>query len=249
MLQFKSFEGHPAKQVQTTAFANDPNLPPLPAQVSVRVAVVGEPASLANFEWLAPLFPRRVVCTTSESYLADICPSREWYDFLIIAGVDTKRMIKLIKHYRPALGLLPKVAAISRASPADRAKLLRAGFDDVFTGAMSHVEANARSYAILGRYKIRQEQQRSASNYASLATALCCSPLKQREEVVLAKLIRQYPRPVPLSDLQMAPSPLKVLKEASVRVLISRLRTKLIDGVTIQRMTSGYVLVNERDDN
>lgn len=248
MLQFKRFDEDRVQQVQTIAFANDPDLPPLSAQVSVKVAVVGEMACLANFEWLAPLFPGRVVCTTSDSYLADICPSKEWYDLLIIAGVDSKRMIKLIKHYRPALGLIPKVAAISRASPPERAKLLNAEFDDVFTSSMSHIEAHARTHAMLRRYRARQVHNAAATNSAGLTAALCCAPLTQREEAILSRLIRQSPRPVPLRDLQMTEPPMKVLKEASVRVLISAMRRKLIDGVTIQRMTSGYVLINERVD-
>lgn len=121
----------------------------------IRIVKVGETVVQDAFLWWPLAFPNCQLCACSESYIANISPSRDPYDVLVVAGSDAKRLVKLLRCYLPVLGLVPKIAALEKSTPPERARLLNAGFDDVLTAGVPVHEARARVMAIWQRYQMR----------------------------------------------------------------------------------------------
>lgn len=215
----------------------------------IRIVKVGELVVQEAFLRWPLAFPNCQLCACSESYIANISPSQDPYDVLLVVGSDVKRLTKLLRFYLPVLGLVPKIAALEKSTPRERARLLNAGFDDVLTASVPVQEARARVTAIWQRY-----QMRSVSLPPSIrggarveqVPALSKGPLTKREADILRSLLGKSPSPVPLSELQAGLSFARPIKATSLRVQISTLRKKLRGGARIQKMTTGYALIVDK---
>lgn len=215
----------------------------------IRIVKVGEAVEQEAFIWWPLAFPNCQLCACSESYIANISPSRDPYDILLVAGSDAKRLVKLLRFYLPVLGLVPKIAALEKSTPRERTKLLNAGFDDVLTAGVPVQEARARLTAIWQRYQMRSVSLPASSRgFASFEQipALSKGPLTRREADIFRSLLQKSPSPVPLSELQAGLSFARPIKTTSLRVQISTLRKKLREGVHIQKMTTGYALIVDK---
>ena len=210
--------------------------------LSVRVAVIGEVKSLHPRDWLNFIAPKHDVCTVSESYVADITPTRQEYDILIVVGRDTRRLQRLIRLYAPALTNKPKIAILVGGMPSERSKLLHSGYDDVFDQRMPVPEAQARILAHHRRYRITSGES-SAKDPASFDLSQWCdAPLTAREQEVLSALVQKTPEPVLIYYLQKSLSGKRELASSSVRVLVSNIRSKLKPGVSIRYAGSSYAI-------
>lgn len=215
----------------------------------IRIVKVGETVVQEAFLWWPLAFPNCQLCACSESYIANISPSRDPYDVLLVAGSDAKRLVKLLRCYLPVLGLVPKIAALEKSTPRERARLLNAGFDDVLTAGVPVQEARARVMAIWQRYQMRSVSLPPSSRGGARveqAPALSKGPLTKREADIFRSLLEKSPSPVPLPELQAGLSFARPIKTTSLRVQISMLRKKLKDGAHIQKMTTGYALIVDR---
>ncbi|MBF9150594.1 winged helix-turn-helix domain-containing protein [Novosphingobium jiangmenense] len=213
--------------------------------IVVRMALVGEASSSALLVWSELLHRDIAICRASENYLADISPQRFFYDVLIIAGNDTKRIKRLLRYYAPALALKPKIALARTSSPSERAALLRAGFDDVFDTRMPMPEAQARMRALVERYGLARlghgaSVERVASNDQERHFAQAPSG---RERAVFELLLAAKGSAVPARSLARALGREEPLKPATIKVIVSALRKKLREGADIRSdRQSGYAL-------
>lgn len=220
------------------------------ADLVIRMAVIGEAGYSNLLVWSELLHGDIVVCRTSENYLADISPNRFDYDVLIIAGNDTKRIKRLLRHYAAALTQKPKLALTRAGSPSERAALLRAGFDDVFETRMPVPEAQARMRALVQRYEIAQAihvapTKRTVGDGWDLHFAKQPS---DREMALFELLLAAKGSAVPGRTLARALGRNEPLKPATIKVIVSSLRKKLRDGVDIRAdRQNGYAL--SFDDN
>lgn len=224
----------------STAFPDDL------ADARIRIVKVGEPIDQAAFTWWPLAFPNCQLCACSESYIANISPSRDPYDILLMAGPEPERLTTLLRCYLPVLGLLPKIAALERSTPHERTQLLNAGFDDVFTAGEPVQEARSRLTAIWRRYRLRGVSlppSRKGGASIDQVPGWSDEPLSRREASILKSLFAKSPSPVPITELQSGLSFARSIKTTSLRVQICTLRKKLKDGVHIQKMTTGYALI------
>lgn len=216
------------------------------ADARIRIVRVGEFIDQAAFMRWPLAFPNCQLCACSAANIANISPSRDPYDILLIAGPAPERLTTLLRCYLPVLGLLPKIAALEKSTPRDRTQLLNAGFDDVFTAGMPVQEARSRLTAIWRRYRLRGVSlPPSVTGCASIdqVPALSKGSLTKREANILKSLFAKSPAPVAITELQTGLSFARSIKTTSLRVQISNLRKKLKDGVHIQKMTTGYALI------
>lgn len=211
----------------------------------VRMALVGEASSSALLVWSELLHRDLAICRASENYLADISPQRFFYDVLIIAGNDTKRIKRLLRYYAPALALKPKIALARTSSPAERAALLRAGFDDVFDTRMPLPEAQARMQTLVQRYEIARLD--NGAPRGGVATNDQDQHFIQvpsgRERAVFELLLAAKGSAVPGRSLARALGQAEPLKPATIKVIVSALRKKLRQGAEIRSdRQNGYAL-------
>ncbi|MBF9150749.1 hypothetical protein [Novosphingobium jiangmenense] len=200
-----------------------------------RIATFGSPSVIQQTEWLQFVFPQQSVRSVSESYIADISPTRSDYDVLAVAGNDIRRVRQLLRIYLPLPSAKPKFAILGATSPRDRATLLNAGFDDVFDARMSVTEAQARILACAQRYASVAQSSAKAFPDAPQLQRLrrILAQLSPRERSICEALMRQFPDAANIESLATAHRGRRPLAPASLRVLISAIRAKLPAGVTI----------------
>lgn len=200
-----------------------------------RIAIFGDTSTLPQIDWLQFVLPEQSIRPVSESYIADISPSKSDYDVLAIAGNDIRRVRYLLRIYRPLLSAKPKFAILQSTLPRDRAFLLNAGFDDVFDPRMPVPEAQARIVACAQRYAAVAEGAATPSTELPQFQRLrrMLAQLSPRERSVCEMLLLQFPNPVGIDSLATAHLGRQMLAPASLRVLISTIRTKLPEDVSI----------------
>lgn len=159
------------------------------------------------------------------------------YETLIIGGNDPVRAAKFLRINRAILNRKVKIALMHGGLAAKRAKVLNAGFDDVFDSArMSSEEAAMRCAAIAARYKAATHQARAEQELASaLERVAHLELLGKRERQLLTLLTSRLGEPVSHFKLRTELSHnTDELSYNYLKVLASNLRAKL---------KSPYVLV------
>jgi DNA-binding response OmpR family regulator len=168
------------------------------------------------------------------------------YDVLVIGGLDTNRISKFIKANIDALRSIPKIAVVDDIHPSKRAKLLMAGYDDIWDiERMLIEEASARIVAISSRYA-QAEAANSRENETTLALnqVAIVKSLSERERTILLELIRSPNRFCSYARLQSLVSDYGAdITTNNLKVIISNLRKKLRPGIAVTaRQNAGYHL-------
>lgn len=221
-------------------------------QLRTRLALISE-SNLASFvEWTNSLRQNLSVCRVSESYIADISPSRFEYDTLIVAGVEPTRLRRFLALYEPAIRWKSKIALLQRCGPRDRARLLRTGFDDIFDLRMLPEEACLRMQALHLRYKMTREHQQQKEGKDRLTAQthelFFLERLSERESEIFRILLAARGNPVPHGRLARALAHREEQTLNALKVTISGLRKKLKPGVVIANDRQiGYALLNKHD--
>lgn len=157
----------------------------------------------------------------SDNYLAYTSEESLRYNVIFVVGKDISRFRRFMKTYAPIMARKAKIAVTKDASPARRAKILDAGFDDVFTTAMP--------------VELLDLQLRN----------IVSTPLQPREIRLMRKLLSSQGSVVRTHELaSVTNDAVQSISLASLRVAISNLRGKLQKHVRIRSHgLDGYSLV------
>lgn len=152
------------------------------------------------------------------------------YETLIIGGNDPVRAARFLRLNRPILASKVKIALMHGSLASKRAKLLNAGFDDVFDSArMSGDEAAMRCAAIAARYQAAAHKARADLELISaLERVANVDQLSKRERQLLTLLTERLGEPV--SHYKLRAELGQNAEELSynyLKVLASNLRAKL----------------------
>ncbi|MCX7283728.1 MAG: hypothetical protein NTX28_06750 [Novosphingobium sp.] len=219
--------------------------------IRTRVAYFGDTDTLPQLSWIELAFPNSVLSLISETYIADITPSRSDYDLLVVAGKDARRLSRLYRFYKPALQNKPTLAVLDTSTPRERTALLNCGFDDVCDPRTPIPEVRARASALMRRYEMASQKVLTTSISQNLRSVLPhdrSSALSLRQRRILSHLVEKSPQPVAIDTLRFLEGPYKALAYSTVKVMISTLRGVISDEYEILYVSpSSYSLVKAED--
>lgn len=214
-------------------------------------AIVGyfnDKNSHLQLDWIEDLIPGCISGPISESYIAPIA-CRDFRIF-VVCGNDTSRMVKLLRAYHNLIGRKLNIALLQRSTPADRARLLTAGYDDVFDLRTTRAEALSRINAHLRRMDLATPSA-PAEGTAQLDRALerepiLTRPCTERERLILSAL---YDRRNAVTPNHMIHRRIRSRyghsNVASLHVVICHIRKKLAEGYAITfNPAGGYMLTD-----
>lgn len=181
----------------------------------------------------------------SDNYLTYTSEESLRYNVIFVVGKDTSRFRRFMKTYSPIMARKPKIAVTKDTSPARRAKILEAGFDDVFTTAMPVDEAQARIQAMLRRVRLASRHDGIGELLDVQLRNIVSTPLQPREIRLMRKLLSSQGSVVRTHELaSVTNDAVQSISPASLRVAISNLRGKLQKHVRIRSHgLDGYSLV------
>jgi DNA-binding response OmpR family regulator len=171
------------------------------------------------------------------------------YDVLLIGGSDPQRMGRFLRANRALLNDIARVAVVTGSTPALRARMLNAGFDDVFDIARTPVEeARVRAVAISRDHAITRHTQSSVGQMSSVLEPICNpTSLTPREFALLWLMATNLGRPVPVAQMahEIAHTDPARFRRA-IKVSMSNLRRKLLPGWRIETdLQGGYRLYQQ----
>jgi len=186
--------------------------------------------------WLSGLFPMMEQRPFDHDDTSLFSTHAGDFDILLFHGDDERRMSKAIRPYDAVLRSKAKIAFMSRSTPAARAVLLNAGFDDVFDSRMDHVEMVCRLEAIMRRINIRRNSETRSDESIDwrAVTRHCSDRLTKREAEIFSLLFRNAGNFVPFEEL--ARSEVTSHTSGSRRALsvaMCKIRKKLADNVDL----------------
>ncbi len=228
-----------------------------PSRYPALVTNFGDRHIQALMDWMEGLIPGHTSARIFDSYI--IPYATQPFKFFFACGNDTTRVIKLLRHYPHLLGSKICIATVAHSTPTDRARLMKAGYDDVFQPSMSAIEARCRLDAHLRRSEaakvavVRRWSPHVTEVDQSLLEPLVETRLTEREKLVLHLLAQRVGRATPIASLQRDMR--RKYGHASIpslRVVVSQIRKKLRQGYTIiATVDGGYVLrppaIDERE--
>ena len=155
----------------------------------MRVLYFGDRYTEERKYWLTQLAPNLEPYFYTPDDIRYLSRSEDEFDILFVSGNDIKRVIMAIRDYRPCIGNRAVIAVTTNSLPQDRARLLSAGYDDVFDIVKLHqIEATARIETIWHRYKLRQEEFLEKQHYRSLVRKISnFSNLNKKEKLILER--------------------------------------------------------------
>lgn len=207
---------------------------------------MGDQGEKQREQWARQCFPNLRSFPLSLDSPAAVSRAQTEFDILVVSGSDAPRSIKFLKENYPAVRSLPKIALVEDSRATKRAKLLMAGYDDVFDVSRLRVEEGiARIGAMRTRFAIAQASiDKVESTGRTLAQIANVNRISKRERTILLELISA---PNQFCSYAMLRSLLsdwgEEISNNNLKVIISNLRGKLKPGVMITaRMNSGYSL-------
>ena len=216
------------------------------ADLRARYVWLNDTANAARGRWLAALFTglEEFEYHRSDSHFCSLA-FRD-YDVMIFGGKDAQRLKLILRQNEIILRHKVKICLLSDGTPADRALLLHAGFDDVIDVArINPAEAGARIAGIWRRYAQTAQHDHAVQSEKSQLAALSLSDrLTRRQKDALLMLLASAHTPVSYAKLcntlsrDHSPMSLDCLK-----VFICALRKWLRPGVKIRAVSGvGYML-------
>lgn len=164
------------------------------------------------------------------------------YDILLIDVTDPIRVSRFLRSNRLLLRSIAKFAITKVCSPLRRARILSAGFDDIFDiSRMSPEEAKLRVAAVLQRRSMTQSiARRHVAIRAGLEQFVDTNTLTPREHALLAVLAENESRSVTVANfLRLVDHDDPAAFRRSLKVSISNLRRKLKESWRIDAVPSG----------
>ena len=207
---------------------------------------MGDQGEKQREQWARQCFPNLRSFPLSIDSPAAVSRALTEFDILVVSGSDVPRAMKFLKENYPAVRSLPKIALVEESRATKRAKLLMAGYDDVFDVSRLRVEEGiARIGAMRARFATAQASiDKVESTGRTLAQIANVNRISKRERKILLELISA---PNQFCSYAMLRSLLsdwgEEISNNNLKVIISNLRGKLRPGVMITaRMNSGYSL-------
>lgn len=174
--------------------------------------------------------------------------AKEGFAILFVSSDDLRRLHAIIRYVRSTLPSKLIVPVLSHVSTASSIGLLERGADEVFHCDMDRGEAIRRVYALRRRLEWREDhflrEGAKKASFESLLSSLTRLPLTRKEQKVLLFLAGRQNRFAP-NYVLLDQADIKSSK--SLKVIISRLRGKLAEGVMITNQSGlGYALFDLR---
>lgn len=205
-------------------------------EISVRYVTLRDRSFQNRSDWLVKIFPDIQMFHHIENDFRHLSPRLGGFDALIVGGNDQIRLSNILKKSHQLLYRLPKIAITDELRPPKAAKLLNSGFDDVFDREkVTPEEVVARMRRICGRYRDANLRfERKEVEESRIGRVAQVSRLNNRERNVVLRLMRIPGKVVPYYSVQVAASEFEgEISLSHLRVIISNLRKKLINGVQI----------------
>ena len=225
-------------------------------ELEFRVAYMRDAGLEERRTWLARVLPETGPAfrwSEFESYIFSAQQSD--FNVALIHGFDVRRLIGAFELNRGLLRNRTTIAVLNDSTPARRASLLFAGFDDVFDVRMAEQEARARIRRHVMRHTAARNQSvldavgivswpQAVSPLLSPQIERVAATFTPRERLLFGAMFTAIGRPVQYSSLLRICED-RELKDAfkSLRVAIACLRPKLKGLFTITAQTHvGYQL-------
>ena len=174
------------------------------------------------------------------------------FDVFIVGGGDVARRTKVLRAGEVILRGRVKIALVWDSDPQRRARLLSAGFDDVFDAGRMHAEeALARLRAIWRRYDARRRHESAELYENEMLEGICdLRAINKRERLILTTLLKAENGFVSYFTMQNVLSDYyEMISLGSLRVSMTHLRKKMRAGARIvSRSNMGYPLIVKRPE-
>jgi DNA-binding response OmpR family regulator len=197
-------------------------------------------------QWARQCFPHLRTFPLSIDSAAAVSRAQTDFDVLVVSGYDVPRSMKFLKENYAAVRSMPKIALVEESRATKRAKLLLAGYDDVFDISRMRVEEGiARICAMRARFAKAQASIEEVENTSrTLAQVAYVQRLSKRERMILLELISAPNRFCSYELLRSLISEWgEEISNNNLKVIISNMRAKLKPGVAVvARMNAGYAL-------
>jgi hypothetical protein len=126
-------------------------------EVRVRYLSLGDSARFLCNHWVENVFSSVQHFRYAENDTHFLSSMQSDFDCLIVGGMDAGRMVDVLQGNMPLLRNRLLVALMVDSTPEDRAKVIRAGYDDAMdVDGTGHAEAAARVRAMWSRMKGRR---------------------------------------------------------------------------------------------
>ncbi len=216
------------------------------ASYSCVLVSLGDGAAAARQAWVESVFGTVHVIRYAESALGEIARAIVAHQFLVVSGRDVKRIRRMMHNLGAVVANRPGICVVNDL-PADRRDLLRsAGFAEVFDCTAIH-PGDARCDNLPLEHWCRANAplaDRVALENAAINRVCAAELLTRTERRVIAEMVRADGAVVAYDTLRrVAGTALQPAEMTYLRVILSGIRKKLRDGVTILAMPeSGYAL-------
>lgn len=214
--------------------------------LSVRYLTSRDHCSDSRLEWVKGIFEQVEVydLISQDTYAVSLARGR--YDVLIVGVNDAGRIAKFGRSNGVALVRRMTFALMDQSDPACRARVLGAGFDDVFDLVRtSRDEAIIRIAAVCRRYRLAAAQEDLYRARSELIKVLTNHQKVSPQEVqILMVLYERIGNPVSYAKLTFAASRGNdIISRDNLKVQISNLRKKLESSLSIRSISGfGYML-------
>lgn len=199
----------------------------------------------ANFrkERLKEIFPNAILHEISGTNLRGLSQVEEVYDTILISVDDIQRLrVALNPCGKLLINNKISFAYTSNASCLERARLLRMGFDDVFTNKTSEDEILIRIESIKRRYADVKNAIEGENEVKNFLSRFSLKPLCGQQLSIFYNLIKNCGKVVRYNDLASYDFLEGAYRLESLRVNISQMR-KILRGCEIIGIPNeGYLL-------
>ena len=221
------------------------------SNLRVRYIAVRDQAFDARFNWLSSVFQHIETYDFGSQETYALSTAMRDYDVLVVGANDVQRIAKFVRANARAISGRVKFVVMDQTDPQRRARVLNAGFDDVFDlSRMVPEEALMRAASVCGRYKsVGERANIFAEKQAVIKTITGGAHLARSELVLLQALCENIGQPVSYLALSnICSSDYRNMSENHLKVLISKLRRKIVIPYNIKSVVGiGYKLLAAND--
>ena len=221
------------------------------ANLRVRYITVKDQEFDVRFKWLSSVFQHIETYDFGSQETYALSTAMRDYDILVVGANDVQRIAKFVRANARAISGRVKFVVMDQTDPQRRARVLNAGFDDVFDlSRMLPEEALMRVASVCGRYKSVGERAKIfAEKQAVIKTITGSDHLARSELVLLQALCEDIGQPVSyLALANICSSDYRRMSENHLKVLISKLRRKIMKPYNIKSVLGmGYKIIIENN--
>lgn len=123
-------------------------------EIRANYATMSDGSQALRDAWVEKCFPKLRAFPFNPDGSNVVSRAECVYDAILVGGPDIPRAIKFLKNFETITQSVMKIAILNNSNASKRAKLLNAGFDDVFDiSKISIKEAQARALSMHARYE------------------------------------------------------------------------------------------------